>query len=159
MSPEQEIIADLLRAARALTISARDSLEIMGEMPHDDASFAEMTVMQRVATTAMLKDFEQLEGTLSGLFRSILRALGVRLKGLYPLDIANRMAELNVLDDPKRWAAIVKLRNELVHEYPIGSGDRYHRFVAAHAAFPFLFDAAARAEQVVRERGLLDEQP
>lgn len=159
MTPEQEIIADLLRAARALTASAKDSLELMGEMPSDDTHFAGMTVLQRVATTAMLKDFEQLEGTLNGLFRAILRALGVRLKGLYPMDVANRMAELAILDDPKRWVAIVKLRNELVHEYPIGSGDRYDRFVDAHAALPVLFDAAARAERVILERGLLDEQP
>lgn len=159
MTPEQEVIADLLTAARALVASATETRALIDAMPGDDASFAAMTSLQRMATTALLKEFEQLQDTLNGLFRAILRALGVRLKGLYALDIGNRMAELGILDDPKAWVAIVKLRNELVHEYPIGSGDRYDRFGQAHAAFPFLFDAAERAERVIRKRALLDEQP
>lgn len=155
MTAEQEIVADQLEAIAAVARSAREALPLIGAMPADDAEFAAMTAIQRMAATAMLKQFEQAEGLLSGLFRAILRTLGVRLKGLYALDIANRMAELGILDDPDRWVTIVKLRNELVHEYPLGSSDRYDRFSAAHDSFPFLFDAAERAERVVAERGLL----
>lgn len=159
MTPEQEVVADQLEAIILVVRSARETVPMIGAMPNDDAQFAAMTPLQRIAATAMLKEFEQLEGLLSGLFRAILRTLGVRLKGLYPLDVANRMAELGVIDDPKRWAAVVKLRNELVHEYPLGSSDRYDRFSAAFDALPFLFDAAERAERVVAERGVLDPQP
>ena len=118
-----------------------------------------MTTTQRIAATAMLKQFEQLEGLLSALFRAILRVLGVRLKGLYPLDVANRMAELDVLDDPDRWIGIVKLRNALVHEYPLGSSDRYDRFADAFDALPFLLDSVERASRVVAERRLLEAKP
>lgn len=155
MTPEQEVLADLLAAATAITASAREAMPLAGEPPADHVAFAAMTPMQRVATTALLKQFEQLEGALSGLFRAILRSLGVRLKGLYPLDIANRMAELDILDRPEDWLMVVKLRNELVHEYPLGSSERYHRFVDALIALPFLFDAAERAARVARARGLL----
>lgn len=155
MTPEQEIVADQPEAIRAVTRSARETLPLIGTMPVDDASFTAMTSIQRMAATAMLNEFEQLEGLLSGLFRAILRTLGVQLKGLYPLDIANRMAEL---DDPESWVATVKLRNELVHEYPLGISDRYDRFVAAHDSFPFLFDAAERAARVVAERHLLESR-
>lgn len=156
MTPEQEIVADQLEAIRAITQSAHETLPLIGSMPVDDASFMAMTPIQRVAATAMLKEFEQFEGLLSGLFRAILRTLGVRLKGLYPLDIANRMVELDVIDDPERWVAVVKLRNELIHEYPLGVSDRYDRFVAAHGSFPFLFDAGERAARIVAARHLLD---
>lgn len=156
MTPEQEIIADQIAAIRAVCASVRETLPLIGTMAHDDASYAAMTPLQRIATTAMLKQFEQLEGLLNGVFRAILRALGVRLKGLYSLDIANRMAELDILDDSGRWVSVVKLRNELVHEYPVGTSDRYDRFVAAHAALPLLLDAASRADRVVAARGLLE---
>lgn len=159
MTPEQEIVADQLEAIAAVVRSARETLPIVGDMPADDAEFAAMSPMRRMAATAMLKQFEQLEGLLSGLFRAILRVLGVRLKGLYPLDIGNRMAELDILDNPDRWIAIVKLRNELVHEYPLGTSERYDRFLAAHDAFPFLFDATERAARVVAERRLLESRP
>lgn len=156
MTPEQEIIVDQLEAIGAVARSARETLPMIGAMPPDDASFAAMTPLQRMAATAMLKEFEQIEGLLSGLFRAVLRTLGVRLKGLYPLDIGNRMVELDIIDDADRWMAIVKLRNDLVHEYPLGSSDRYDRFAAAHESFPFLFDAAARAERVIAQRRLLE---
>jgi hypothetical protein len=156
VTPEQEIVADQLDAIAAVVRSARETLPLIGTMPADDAAFASLTPLQRIASTAMLKEFEQIEGLLSGLFRAILRTLGIRLKGLYPLDIANRMAELDILDEPDRWVAIVKLRNELVHEYPLGSSDRYDRFIAAFDAFPFLFDAAERAHRVVAARHILD---
>lgn len=156
MTAEQEVLADQLDAIEAVVSSARETLPLIGPMPLDHAAFRAMTPIQRMAATAMLKQFEQIEGMLSGLFRAMLRTLGVRLKGLYPQDIGNRMAELDIIDDADRWVAIVKLRNELVHEYPLGSSDRYDRFASAHEAFPFLFDAAARARQVIEVRGLLE---
>ncbi len=158
MTPEQEIIADLLGAAVSIRSAAMDALSLIDTMPADEAAFDAMTPMARVATTAMLKSFEQLEDTTNGLFRAILRTLGVRLKGLYPLDVANRMEELDVLDDPARWVAIVKLRNELVHEYPGEAALRFTRMIDAHASLPFLFDALTRAERLIRARHLLEEQ-
>ncbi|UUL82602.1 hypothetical protein [Sphingomonas qomolangmaensis] len=158
MTPEQEIIFDLLEAARALVKSSSEALDLLGSPPASADNFAAMTTIQRITTTALLKQFEQLEGTLHGLFRAILRALGVRLKGLYPLDIANRMAELDVLDDPPRWVAIVKLRNNLAHDYPPETGDRYERFLEAYASFAYMFDATQRVERVIQERHLLDEE-
>lgn len=156
MTAEQEVIADQLSAIAAVARSARETLPLIGAMPADDAAFDAMTPIQRMAATAMLKHFEQIEGLLSGLFRAVLRSLGVKLKGLYAQDIGNRMAELTIIDDPDRWVATVKLRNELVHEYPLGSSDRYDRFLAAHDSWPFLLAAAQQAERVITERGLLN---
>lgn len=159
MTPEQEVIADLLQGVRALVLSSRETLTAVEPAPRDADAFTSMTPLQRMATTAMIKQFEQLEGALHGLFRAMLRSLGVRLKGLYALDIANRMAELDVLDIPLRWVEIVKLRNDLAHDYPIHATERWDRVVETHAAFPFLFDAAARAERVIQARAMIPELP
>lgn len=159
MTPEQEVVADQLEAIGAIVRSARETVPLIGAMPANDAEFEVMTTLQKIAATAMLKQFEQLEGLLSSLFRAVLRTLGVRLKGLYPLDIANRMSELQILDDPRRWLAVVKLRNELVHEYPLGTSERYDRFAEAFASLPFLFETAKRAERFVAERRILDSNP
>jgi hypothetical protein len=159
VTAEQEVLADQLAAIAAVVASARETLPLVGTMPRDDAAFAAMTPLQRLAATAMLKQFEQLEGLLSGLFRTALRASGVRLKGLFPRDVGDRMVELGVIDDAAHWVALVKLRNELVHEYPLGTSDRYDRFAAAFDAFPFFFDAADRARRMVVARGLLDPEP
>ena len=159
MTPEQEIITDLLESVRALVLSARETLTLAEPTPRDADAFAAMPPLQRLATTAMIKQFEQLEGALHGLFRAMLRLLGVRLKGLYALDIANLMAELDVLDIPSRWVDMVKLRNDLVHDYPLHATDRWDRVVETRAAFPFLFDAAERAERVIRTRAMIPESP
>lgn len=159
MTPEQEVLTDLLEAAVSLRKAAADALSMIDTVPTDEVAFDAMPPVARIATTALLKSFEQLEDTTNGLFRAILRTLGVRLKGLYPLDIANRMDELDVLDDPARWVDIVKLRNELVHEYPSEAALRFIRLCAAHDALPFLFDALDRAERLIRARNLLEEQP
>lgn len=155
MTPEQEIVADLMEAANAVARSARETLQTAGDPPLNDAQFEAMSPLQRLATTALLKQFEQLEGLLNSLFRAILRTMGVRLKGLYPRDIANRMADLGVLDDADRWFGVVKLRNELVHEHPLGSSERYDRFAQALKSLPFLFSVADRTEQIIDARELL----
>jgi uncharacterized protein with HEPN domain len=158
VTPEQEIVADLLRALRALVRSTEETLGLLPTLPEDASAFAALPVIARVASTAALKDFEQLEDTLNALFRTVLRAMGVRLKGLYPLDIGHRMEELDVLDDAARWLEVVKLRNELIHDYPVEPADQLARLRQALGHLPFLFDAAARIERLIERRALLAER-
>ena len=159
MTGEQDVIDDLVRSAERIVSSAKETLTLVERVPADEASFAALTPIERVATTAALKQFEQLQDVLNGLFRAVLRHLGVRLKGLYPLDIGDRMEELDIIDDPSRWLAAVKLRNELVHEYPDAPIVRLARLREAVDALPFLFDAAERAARAVARRGLLKDKP
>lgn len=154
MTPEQDVLAEFLTQIEATRAGLADAEALIGPLPQDVAGFEAMTPLEKVASTALLKGFEQLQDGLARVFRTVLRALGVNLKGLYPLDIANRMAELDVLDDPPRWLEIVKLRNELVHEYPADAETRLHRLRTAHAALPFLSAAADRIGAVVQTKGL-----
>lgn len=158
MTPEQEIIEDLLTQAVAVRASLPDTLSMIGTLPATVEAFEAMPAATRIGTTAMLKQFEQLEDSLAGLFRAVLRALGYKLKGLYPLDIGNKMVELDVLDDADAWLAIVKLRNQLVPEYSLVAGERFERLKHAYHSLPLLVDAWARIDQVIGERKLLEHR-
>ena len=156
MTPEQELLRDLIGQAERSTAGLAATAAMVGEFPRDAAAFDAMSPMQLVATTALLKQFEQLEGALHGAFRVALKMMGVSLKGLYPLDIGERLVELDVLDDGRMWLAAVKLRNELAHEYPFDAASRFDRARAAFDMATLLKDALARFRTFVATRKLLD---
>lgn len=156
MTPEQEILADLIQQIRALRESIPPTMAMIGDLPRTVDAFDAIPVTARIGTTAMLKQFEQLEDALASVFRSVLKALGQKLKGLYPLDIGNRMVELDVLDDGHAWLAIVKLRNQLVHEYSLEADQRLLRMTQAYDAIPMLIDAAVRVDRLIEDRKLLE---
>lgn len=155
MTPEQEVLSDLLAQLEASAIGISESLELLGTFPRNVAEFQAMSMLQRVVSTGLLKQVEQFEDGVARIFRTVLRMLGLSLKGLYPTDIANHMISLSVLDDAATWVSIVKLRNELVHEYPFKPDDRFDRLSRAHAAIPLLQDAARRVRSLIQSRGLL----
>ena len=156
MTPEQDILVDLLEQAERSAKGLTATIEMIGDFPHDEAAFDTMPPMQSMATTAMLKQVEQLEGALHGAFRVALKMMGVSLKGLYPLDIGEKMVELDILDDGATWLAAVKLRNELVHEYPFDITSRFNRTRQAFDIVPTLQDALARFRRFTVARKLLD---
>ena len=155
MTPEQEIIEDLLKQVSALRGSIPDTLAVIGSIPADLAAFEALSTVPRIGTTAMSKQFEQLEDSLASLFRAVLKALGQQLKGLYALDVGHHMVALGVLDDADTWLSVVKLRNQLVHEYSVAPARQLDRLRQAHAALPFLLDAAQRVETLIERRALL----
>lgn len=157
MTPEQELIADLLAQVEASAVALSESVPLIDPFPEDAEAFKALPVIGRVAATAMFKEVEQLEGGLASLFRVILKSMGVGLKGLYPMDIANHMIELDVLDDATEWLKIVKLRNELVHEYPLAAPDQFAQFSRAHTAIATLLDATRRVAGLIAARKLLDD--
>ena len=158
MTPEAELSADLIEQADRSARGLDDAVRVLGVFPDNRASFEAMSAMQQLISTAMPKQVEQLEGSLHGAFRVSLRILGISLKGLYSLDIGNRMAELGVIEDGKDWLAAVKLRNELVHEYSDKASARFTRAARAFAMAPLLRDALARLKIVVAERGWLNDK-
>ena len=155
MTPEQDVPVKLLGQFDASLRRIVDAEALLGVFPADIATFEASGPAQRVAAAALLKSFEQLQDGLARVSRTMLRSLGVNLKGLCPLDIAHRMVELDALDDAPRWLVVVKLRNELVHEYPASAESRFEGLRKAHHALAFLSNAAQRALDVIEARGLL----
>ena len=154
MSPEAEIIADIVTRLVALRASLTDTLDLTGPVPVDRVAFEKLTKIERVASTSLLKVVEQMEDQLARLFRTILQALAVDTGGFYAQDYANRMEQLGIVQDAGRWVGIVRLRNRLVHDYPIDPAAQFSRLKQAHEATSFLLDTTERALAFLKDRNL-----
>ncbi|MFD1952294.1 hypothetical protein ACFSGX_16085 [Sphingomonas arantia] len=154
MTPEGEIAEDLRIGLTALVISLNETLDLTGPAPVDQPAFEALDKIQRVASTSLLKVIEQLEDQLARLFRTILQSRAVDTKGLYAADYGNHMERLGLLDDAGRWVGVVKLRNRLVHDYPIDPATQLSRLKQAHEAAPFLRETAERTLAFLNDRNL-----
>lgn len=152
MTPEQEVLADLLDQLDRIAQGIVDDRVMLGEAPRTLAAFEAMPPMARTASKALLKGFEQYVDTLQRVIRAQLRATGFRLKGLTPLDVAHKAHELDQVSDAGTLLALIKLRNELTHEYPDDAETRYARFSQALNGLLFLDDAAARVREFAQTR-------
>jgi hypothetical protein len=149
-----EVAEDLRIGLAALVVSLNETLDLTGPAPVDQPAFASLDKIQRVASTSLLKVVEQLEDQLARLFRTILQVRAVDTKGLYAADYGNHMERLGLLDDATRWVGVVKLRNRLVHDYPIDPAAQLSRLKQAHEAAPFLRDTAGRTLAFLNDRNL-----
>lgn len=150
-----EIIADIVERIRALRTSLDEAFELAGPIPADETAFDAMGKIERVASTAAIKVVEQLEDQLARLFRSILQVLLVDTDGWFAQDVANRMEQLGIVADANAWVSVIKLRNRLVHDYPITRAAQLARLKEAHDASTILHDSADRAVAFLKHRGLL----
>jgi hypothetical protein len=107
---------------------------LVGELPADPPAFTQLDVIQRTATRALLKGVEQAQDLLARTLRLILIVEQIDVTGLSPRAIADRAETLGVLDSSDRWSALVRLRNQLVHEYPLPRLQQYSRFCDAWTA-------------------------
>jgi hypothetical protein len=124
--PEDDILEIICDRVQSLNIALDEDMRLLGTVPND------LTV-------------EQLEDQLMRLFRTILQARAVDTKDLYARDVANRMASLRIIDSADDWMAVVKLRNRLVHDYPLTSEARFAKLVEAVRATDTLRAASQRA--------------
>lgn len=138
VSPEAMLLAGLSERARALSAGLDEAEQLVGTLPLDDATFAGLDMVQRVAATALLKRVEQMEDVMMRMFRTLLRLESVDTSDMFNRDIANQMEKMGILPDAERWMTVVRLRNRLVHEYPIGRDEQRDRVNEAHAAVPIL---------------------
>jgi hypothetical protein len=143
MSPELDLVHGLLDRARVLAVGLDEAAALVGPMPLEVARFGALDVVQRAAATALLKRVEQMEDVMMRLFRTLLRLEAVDTAELFNRDVANHMEKLGILPDAARWMTVVRLRNRLVHEYPIGQGEQLERTNQAYAAIPILKEALA----------------
>lgn len=145
-APEQAILTALVAASEAVEVGLAEAMELLGDMPSDADAFARLDKVQRTAAAALLKRVEQQQDIIARLFRTALIADGADISGMTSRDIANRMEKLGALADARGWSDIVRLRNRLVHEYPVAAGEQFDRVRAAAAAAPSL--AIVRADLI-----------
>lgn len=153
--PEQAILAALASAADAVAIGLDEALELLGPPPRSVDAFGKLDKVQRTAAAALLKRVEQLQDILARMFRTALISDGVDISGMTARDVANRMEKLGALTDARTWSDLVRLRNRLVHEYPVAIGEQFDRVASAIAAAPELRRTHADLVAFLRRQELL----
>lgn len=143
--PEDEILGLICDRVQSLNVALDEDMRLIGPVPADLPAFAAMTEHARVGSRALLKTVEQLEDQLMRLFRTILQVRAVDTKDMYARDVANQMEALEIIDSADDWMAVVKLRNRLVHDYPLTSEARFAKLVEAVQATAILRAATQRA--------------
>lgn len=154
-APERAIMAALASAANAVAIGLDEALELLGPPPRSVDEFRALDKIGRTATAALLKRVEQLQDILARMFRTALIADGVDISDMTARDVANRMEKLGALADARAWSDLVRLRNRLVHEYPVAIGEQYDRVVSAIVAAPALRRTLADLLGFLRRQDLL----
>ena len=135
---EIDVLADVAARVGELVDSLDVALAMISPVPVDLASYSALPTNALIVIAGFLKTVEQLEEQTSRLFRTLLVAKAVDVNGFYARDIADRMEQLGILDDAVRWTDMVKLRNRLVHDYPLGREVRLARLHESVAAAPYL---------------------
>lgn len=153
MTGEQEVLAAIMARLDALLIACAEDETALGGIPGDMVAFAAMPPSRRVASRALLKTVEQLEDQLARLFRLLPKLMLEDSAGWHVQDYANFAEKLGILDDGLGWSAIVRLRNRLVHDYPLVPGAQLEMLKSAHDAVPILRAAVLAARRFTVQRG------
>ena len=148
--PELEILHRLLDRLDKLAVSAAMDLDGLEGAPSELSAFEAMPARRQTAARAVLKSFEQIEDQLSRAFRAIPKLIGEDSANWYARDHADLMERFSVLDDAADWSRIVRLRNQLVHDYPLDPQVQLDRLLEAIGHLPLLAETHRRLAAFVR---------
>lgn len=109
-----------------------------------------------VFVLAFLKTFEQFEDTLGRTLKTIAMVMQFgKIDRLTARDVAQRAVALGVIEDGRRWADAVRVRNELAHEYPLRPDKQAAQVNAAWDNSATLFDTRRAIDNFVEQERLL----
>ena len=126
-SAEHDVLQSLLDRLALLESALDEDMRWLGLAPQSLAAFAALESHQRSASRAVLKSFEQVEDQLARVFRLLPKMLGVETDRWFARDFADWMEKFEVLESAATWSSIVKLRNQLVHDYPVDQATQFDR--------------------------------
>lgn len=150
-TPEQALLDRLLERIDKLVQSAAIDLHLMGEVPDAAGSFENMPPARQSASRALLKSFEQIEDQLARTFRAIPALVGTDTERWFARDFADFMERAGVLDDAAEWSRVVRLRNQLVHDYPLDPDVQIARLREVVERLPYLEQTYRRLATFVRD--------
>lgn len=149
--PELDILRAVISRLDRLHLSVAGDLDWLGGLPSTLIEFETMASHRQSAARAVLKSFELIEDQLARAFRVIPRLLGEDSGRWFARDHADYMERLGILDAAASWMPIVKLRNELVHDYPLDPAVQFNRFTEAVGYLPRMADTRERLARFVRD--------
>ncbi len=145
----------ILARLDVLIVALEEDVEALGSLPADMVGYRAMNRSQRVASRALLKSVEQMEDQLARLFRLLPKLMLTSTTGWFAQDYANFAEKLGIVESSFAWTAIIRLRNRLVHDYPLQPEAQLELLSQAHAAVPLLVSTARAARSFVENEGLL----
>jgi hypothetical protein len=151
---ETDLVAAILARLALLSIALDEDSGDLGSLPQDMAAFGALTRTQRVASRALLKSVEQTEDQLGRLFRLLPALKLIDTSAWFAQDYANFAEKIGILDDAFAWTAIIKLRNRLVHDYPLEPEAQLEMLTKAYNAVPLLQKAAHAAKMYIENGSL-----
>ena len=150
--PELRILERLIERLDRLQVSVANDIGWMEQAPRDLAEFETMASHRQSAARAVLKSFEQLQDQLARTFRVIPSLMGQDSSQWFARDHADFMERHRVLDDAADWSKVVRLRNQLVHDYPLDAQVQFDRLIEVLDLLPFLADTHRRLAAFVRTK-------
>lgn len=151
---ERDIVAAILDRLAALLIALDEDLDSPGALPSDMEQLNEMSIPRRVAARALLKTVEQMQDQLARLFRLMPKLRLVNDDRWFAQDYANFAEKLGLLTDSFAWTHVIRLRNKLVHDYPVAPTTQLSMLTQAHAATALLREAARRAIEMLGSKDI-----
>lgn len=151
---------DLIRAAAARCdriVGGFDDLRpiLTPVLPIVGDDLSQLPLVERIASIALLKRYEQLQDMLGRLFRVYLTWELEDVRAMTRRDQANQLEKLGVVPDADEWVGAAELRNRLVHEYPIDEAEQIDRVNDTWVASSGLIQAYSILRARLAEQGLL----
>lgn len=124
-------------------------------LPMQGDELERLPVVERIASVALLKRYEQLQDMVGRLFRAYLDWELEDVRATTRRDQANQLEKFGVFADADDWIGAAELRNRLVDEYPIDEAEQVDRVNETWAASDLLITAYATLRAHLAERGLI----
>ena len=155
MKVEEVIRAAVARCDRI--VGGFDDLRPLLEpvLPVAEDEIDAFPVIERIATVALLKRYEQLQDMLGRLFRAYLTWELEDVQAMTRRDQANQLEKFGVFDDADQWVGAAELRNRLAHEYPITEAEQVERVNDTWRSSAQLVAAYAVLRARIVNRGLV----
>ncbi|WP_267378424.1 MULTISPECIES: hypothetical protein [unclassified Sphingomonas] len=155
MTVEEVIRASVARCDR-IVAGIEDVRPILAPiLPATDDDLSQSPLLERIASIAMLKRYEQLQDMLGGLFRAYLSWEAEDVRATTRRDQASQLEKMGIVDDADEWIDAVELWNRPVREYPIAESEQVDRVNDTWAAMQRLTTTYAVPRTRIAARGLL----
>lgn len=144
------------RCAALLTGVDEVLVDLVALTPFTVERFQSATRHQRVASVALLKRMEQVQDVLARLLRALAAWQGRDAAALTMRDLGNLAEQLGAVAHAEEWMALVRLRNRLVHEYPLEEAEQVARVDACWIMTGVARDMTRRLRAYAADQGLIE---
>ena len=123
-------------------------------LPFAGGDLAALSLDERTAALAFLKRFEQLQDLTGRLCRITIAFEGEDATELTQRDLGNWLSKDGFVGETVDWLAMSRLRNRLVHEYPLEEEEQVSRLNHVWAFMPALRTITGALDDHLVKKGL-----